>query len=71
MTKELVETLCEHAAGNYRTLFNMASDLLDAAMQREIKRLDEKLFLDVFSQPVAHKPPPSPTPTTTKSMARR
>lgn len=71
MTKELIETLCEHAAGNYRTLFNMASDLLDVAMQREINRLDEKLFLDVYSPPVARKPPPSPTPTTTKPTARR
>ena len=70
MTKELMETLCEHAGGNYRTLFNLAGELLDVAMHREIKRLDEKLFLEVFAPPAARKPPP-PAPPPTKPMARR
>jgi type II secretory pathway predicted ATPase ExeA len=34
MTPELVTTLCEHAAGNYRTLMTMASDLLVTGAQR-------------------------------------
>ncbi len=58
MTKELMETLCDHAAGNYRVLFQMAEQLLDEAVQREIRRLDEKLFLEVFAAPVVRKPPP-------------
>ena len=59
MTKELMETLCDHAAGNYRALFIMAGELLDIAAQREIRRLDEKLYFDVFAPAVARKPAPS------------
>lgn len=46
----LVNTLCEHAAGNYRTLMNMADDLLKTAMRDEIRQIDEKLFFDTFFQ---------------------
>lgn len=49
MTAELVTTLCEHAAGNYRTLMTMASDLLATGAQREVKQLDEKLFFDTYT----------------------
>lgn len=49
MTPELVTTLCEHAAGNYRTLMTMASDLLATGAQREVKQLDEKLFFDTYT----------------------
>lgn len=59
MTKELMETICDHAAGNYRALFIMAGELLDIAVQREVRRLDEKLYFDVFAPPVARKPPPT------------
>lgn len=58
MTAELKATLAEHAAGNYRVLMNLADELLTAAADRELPRLDEKLFFDVFGQ--AHKPKPSP-----------
>jgi general secretion pathway protein A len=51
MTVELITTLCEHAAGNYRILMTMANELLDAAVQREIKQLDEKLYLELFAVP--------------------
>lgn len=50
MTPELVSTLCEHAAGNHRVLMTMAGDLLAAAAQRELSKLDEKLYFDVFAQ---------------------
>ena len=56
MTSELVTTLCEHAAGNYRTLMTMASDLLVTGAQREVKQLDEKLFFDTYT-PTAAEPP--------------
>ncbi len=49
MTKELVDTLCEHALGNYRLLLNMASELLAVAARRELPQLDEKLYLEVFA----------------------
>lgn len=50
MTAELKATLAEHSAGNYRVLMNMADELLLVALDRELPRLDEKLFFDVFSQ---------------------
>jgi len=49
MTKQLRQTLCDHAAGNYRVLTNMAADLLAAGAQRELSELDEKLYMDVFA----------------------
>jgi general secretion pathway protein A len=54
MSTELKATLADHAAGNYRVLMNMADELLAVAADRELARLDEKLFLDVF----AHAPRP-------------
>lgn len=60
MTPELVTTLCEHAAGNYRTLMTMASDLLVTGAQREVKQLDEKLFFDTYT-PTTAEPPVKPT----------
>jgi general secretion pathway protein A len=60
MTPELVTTLCEHAAGNYRALMTMASDLLVTGAQREVKQLDEKLFFDTYT-PTTAEPPVKPT----------
>src|SRR5487761_1131614 len=51
MTRELRQTLVDHAAGNYRILVSMAAELLMTAAQREITTLDEKLYLQVFSAP--------------------
>jgi general secretion pathway protein A len=51
MTRELRQTLCDHAAGNYRILVSMAAELLMTAAQREITTLDEKLYLQVFGRP--------------------
>jgi len=50
MTTELKSTLADHAAGNYRVLMNLSDELLAAAAERELPRLDEKLFLDTFNQ---------------------
>ncbi len=56
MTPGLMETLVDHAAGNLRVLNNMASELLISGAQKELKQLDEKLFLEVFSlQPLNKK----------------
>ena len=49
MTDELVVTLAEHAAGNYRILMTMANELLDAAIQSGARQLDEKLYLETFA----------------------
>jgi general secretion pathway protein A len=51
MTADLLSTLCEHAAGNYRTLMTMANELLLAGAEREARSLDEKLFFEVFAPP--------------------
>ncbi len=49
MTDELIETLCDHATGNLRALMSLGAELLDAAIQRDVARLDEKLFLEVVA----------------------
>ena len=51
MTPQLRDTLCDHAAGNYRILTTLAAELLTAAAQRDLPVLDEKLYLEVFAQP--------------------
>jgi type II secretory pathway predicted ATPase ExeA len=56
MTTELKATLADHAAGNYRVLMNLADELLTVAADRELPRLDEKLYLDVFGQSPKPKP---------------
>jgi len=55
MTPELIATLCEHAAGNYRALMMMAGELLTTGAEREVKQLDEKLFFDAYT-PEASRP---------------
>ena len=45
----LVQTLCEHAAGNLRLLMNMANELLLAASRQESEQIDEKLYFEVFA----------------------
>ncbi len=49
MTLPLRQTLCDHAAGNYRILTTMAAELLSAAAQKDLPLLDEKLYLEVFA----------------------
>ena len=57
MTTELKATLADHAAGNYRVMMNLADELLTVAADRDLPRLDEKLFLDVFGQTPKPKGP--------------
>jgi general secretion pathway protein A len=59
MSPGLLQTLCEHAAGNLRLLMNLADDLLSTAARQEREQLDEKLFFEVFN------PDPKPTPKRT------
>ena len=49
MTKELMRTLAAHAANNLRVLNQMAAELLAAAAQRNLPRIDESLFFELFS----------------------
>ena len=57
MTAELKGTLADHAAGNYRVMLNIAYELLMVAADRELPRLDEKLYLEAFGQTPKPKPP--------------
>lgn len=51
MTHECMVVLAEHAAGNLRALMQMAEEMLAVGAQREVKQLDEKLYLEVFAIP--------------------
>lgn len=59
MTAELMDTLADHCAGNYRVLMTMCGELLAHGMAQEVERLDEKFYLEVFQprqpRPVAKK----------------
>jgi len=57
MTAELKATLIDHAAGNYRVLMNLCDELLSVAADRDMARLDEKLYLEVFAPTPRPKPP--------------
>jgi type II secretory pathway predicted ATPase ExeA len=62
MTPELMETLVDHAAGNYRLLMTMSAELLAHGMTREVEQLDEKFYLEVFQ--------PSRPSSTSRKKAR-
>jgi len=49
LSPSLIQTLCEHAAGNLRLLTNMANELLAAASHQEREQIDEKLYFELFS----------------------
>ena len=53
MTPQLMDTLVDHAAGNYRVLMTMGAELLAQGMACEVEQLDEKLYLEVYQ---AHRP---------------
>ena len=59
MTAELMDTLVDHSAGNYRLLMIMGAELLAYGMANELVQLDEKCYLEVFqprhSRPVIKK----------------
>jgi general secretion pathway protein A len=56
MTAQLMDTLVDHAAGNYRLLMTMGADLLAHGVAREAEQLDEKLYLELYR---ANRPPAS------------
>lgn len=49
MTTELKSTLADHAVGNYRILMNLSEELLAVGADRDMPKLDEKLFLDIYA----------------------
>lgn len=70
MTPELMDTLAEHAAGNYRALVIMAGDLLAGAARRDLERLDQDLYLQMYANP-APRPEPRPKPKARRKRAAR
>jgi hypothetical protein len=54
MTAELIDTLSEHALGNYRVLTSLSGELLAAAAHKELPQLDEKLYFKLFQPPKPH-----------------
>ena len=48
MTAELMDTLVDHSAGNYRLLMIMGAELLAYGMAHDVAQLDEKSYLEVF-----------------------
>jgi hypothetical protein len=48
MTGGLMDTLVDHAAGNYRLLMTMSAELLAHGIAHEVEQLDEKLYLELF-----------------------
>lgn len=67
MSSGLMDTLCDHAAGNYRSLVIMAGELLAIAAQRGLERLDEQLYLDAYGGPAPQRAePPSRARRTTR-----
>ena len=55
MTPELIQTLAAHSLNNLRVLNHMAAEMLDAAIERNLTRLDESLYFELFS-PTPSKP---------------
>jgi general secretion pathway protein A len=48
MTAELMDTLVDHSAGNYRLLMTIAADLLAYGAANDLAQLDEKCYLEVY-----------------------
>jgi len=57
ITDDVIATMAEHANGNLRTLMIMGDELLSAALERDRRQIDSKLFFDVFPVPTASKTP--------------
>jgi type II secretory pathway predicted ATPase ExeA len=63
MSPELIQTLCAHSLNNLRVLTQMAAELLAAGAERNLPRLDESLFFELFSTPASRTRRAKPSPT--------
>lgn len=48
---ELIRTMATHAHGNLRVLTHMAAELLTTAAERNLPRIDESLYLELYTSP--------------------
>lgn len=61
ITPDLMKTIAEHSAGNYRVLSNTASQLLEEAARQNAALIDDKIYFDLFPSPTrASRPRPAP-----------
>jgi len=49
MSPELIQTLAAHAANNLRVINHMAAELLGVAAEKNLPRIDESLFFELFT----------------------
>lgn len=56
LSPDVQQTLSEHAAGNLRVMMTMGTELLEAAVHKNLQHIDEKLYLEVFAPPVSERP---------------
>ena len=54
MTAELMDTLVDHSAGNYRVLMTIGADLLAYGAANDLAQIDEKCYLEVYQPKNAH-----------------
>jgi len=64
ITKELAETLAEHAIGNPRVMMNLAAECLAVGLRKESSKLDDDLFFELF-------PPPNPQSNSRRKTGTR
>lgn len=50
MSESLIQTITTHAAGNLRALCHMAAELLATGAERNLPKLDDGLFVEIFAQ---------------------
>jgi general secretion pathway protein A len=53
ISDQLRKTLVDHAGGNLRVLTALADELLQKAAEKNLPKMDEKLYLETFSRPPA------------------
>lgn len=56
VTAEVKEALAAHAGGNLRSLMHLGAELLEAALERKLPSVDEKLFFEVFTDFAVARP---------------
>ncbi|MBI3694615.1 MAG: ATP-binding protein [Acidobacteria bacterium] len=66
VTPDLIKTIAEHSAGNYRVLCNTASLLLEEAVRQNAALIDDKIYFDLFPAP-ARTPRQRPAAPQTRS----
>jgi len=65
ITPDLMKTIAEHSAGNYRVLCNTASQLLEEAARQNATLIDDRIYFDLFPTPTR-----APRPRATASASR-